>query len=112
MSHKTRSCTSDTDDALVIDDQLTGLYLMQGFAYCNLHDYPAAETAYTAGLELDPGFVVLYLLRAEARLQQEDLAGAFEDLGAVRDSELAEAFAGYIEAAVSGELSCENFFQQ
>lgn len=102
----------DTEDALAINDQLADLYLMQGFAYCNLHDYPAAEAAYTAGLELEPGFVVLYLLRAEARLRQKDLTGAFEDLGAVRDSELAKAFAEYIEAAISGELSCENFLQQ
>ena len=102
----------DTNDALAINDQLADLYLMQGFACCNLHDYPAAEAAYTAGLELDPGFVVLYLLRADVRLHQQDLTSAFEDLGAVRDSELGEAFAKYIEAAISGELSCENFFQQ
>lgn len=102
----------DIEVALAINDQFADLYFMRGFAYCNLKDYAAAEAAYTRGLELDPDFTVLYLLRAEVRLEQNNFAGATEDLGAVRNSELGGAFAESIEAALAGELGCESLFQR
>jgi tetratricopeptide (TPR) repeat protein len=100
----------DTEAALVINDQLADLYFMQGFAYCNLKEYAAAEAAYTRGLETDPDFIVLYLLRAEVRAKQNNLGGAFQDVGTAQASELGEALAGLIAASQSGALSCENFF--
>lgn len=86
-------------------------YLMQGFAYCNQRDYAAAEATYSRGLELDPIFMLLHLLRAEVRPEQDDWNGAFEDVGLVQESSLADAFAEHIDAAVSADLSCENFIR-
>jgi tetratricopeptide (TPR) repeat protein len=100
----------DSKAALAINDQLADLYFMQGFAYCNLEEYAAAEAAYTRGLETDPDFIVLYLLRAEVRTKQNNLVGAFEDVGTAQASELGDALAGLIAASQSGALSCENFF--
>jgi serine/threonine protein kinase/tetratricopeptide (TPR) repeat protein len=100
----------DTEVALTINDQLVDLYFMQGFAYCNLKEYAAAEAAYTRGLETDPDFIVLYLLRAEVRAKQNNLGGAFEDVGTAQASELGDALAEVIAASQSGALSCENFF--
>jgi hypothetical protein len=82
---------------------------MQGLAYCNQRDYSAAEATYSRGLELDPTFMRLHLLRAEVRLEQDDWNSAFEDLGLVQKSNLADVSAEHIDAAVSGDLSCENF---
>jgi len=100
----------DSEAALAINDQLADLYFMQGFAYCNLKEYEAAEAAYTRGLETDPDFIVLYLLRAEVRAKQNNLAGAFEDVGTAQASELGDALAEVIAASRSGALSCEDFF--
>jgi len=102
----------DTEVALSINDQLSDLYFMQGFAYCNLNEYPAAEEAYTRGIEIDPRFVFLHLLRAEVRFKQNNVVGALEDLGTVQRSELGGALTEYIQAAQVGELSCETLFQR
>jgi tetratricopeptide (TPR) repeat protein/cell division septation protein DedD len=102
----------DTEVALTINDQLSDLYFMQGFAYCNLNEYPAAEEAYTRGIEIDPRFVLLHLLRAEVRFTQNNVVGALDDLGTVQRSELGGALTEYIQAAQAGELSCETLFQR
>jgi tetratricopeptide (TPR) repeat protein len=102
----------EAEAALAINDRSSGLCFMQGFAYCNLGNYAAAEAAYTRGLEIDPSFVLLHLLRAEVRLRQNDMASATEDLNAVRDSDQGDVLGGLVEAAISGELSCESLFSE
>ncbi|MFC1959925.1 protein kinase [Chloroflexota bacterium] len=100
----------DVAAALAIDDQLSDLYLMQGFAYCNEQDYEAAEAAYTQGIAIDPDFIVLYVLRAEVRLRQQKMFDALADVMFVQQSDLADAFADLIDGARTGDITCENFF--
>ena len=54
--------------------------------------------------------MVLYLLRAKARSQQNDHAGAIEDIALVQQSEQAEVLADVIQDFLSGEINCENLF--
>jgi serine/threonine protein kinase/tetratricopeptide (TPR) repeat protein len=85
-------------------------YLMQGVAYCGLGDYAAAETSFSGGLEHDPEFALLHLLRASARLQQENEPGAAEDFTAVEDSSLSAEFVPLVQSVKEQQLSCANFF--
>lgn len=100
----------DIDNLLALNDQLPDAYLLQGVAYCSLHDYPAAEAAYTQGLALDPGYTALYALRSEARQRQGDLEGALEDARTVQTGAQAAAYAPLLQAAVAGDWSCETLF--
>lgn len=97
-------------EALTINDQFSDLYLIKGFAYCNLGEYEAAEEAYSEGIILDPDYTMLYLLRADVRFKLGELMGNLEDVNHVRNSDLAESFEPVIEAGLAGELSCDNFF--
>jgi serine/threonine protein kinase/tetratricopeptide (TPR) repeat protein len=101
---------SDIEAGLALDDQFTELYFLQGLAYCNIRDYEAAEIAYTRAIELDPDFTVLYFLRSEARVYLGNLTGANEDIAIVQNSPLAEKLAPYVQAGLTGDLTCENFF--
>jgi serine/threonine-protein kinase len=101
---------ADSQMALEINDQIADLYLLQGMAYCNLRDYPAAEAAYTQGLTLDPTYIVLYALRSEVRLRQGDRRGTLEDAVKVRQSALADTFGPVIEEGLRGNWTCEDFF--
>ena len=103
----------------VIEDTSTGienfpdvgdLYLMQGIAYCGLGDFAAAESSFSDGLAAQPEFVLLALLRADARLQQANEAGAADDFQAVRDSALSAPFAPLIQAVQDRTLTCANIF--
>ncbi|NWF69325.1 MAG: tetratricopeptide repeat protein, partial [Chloroflexi bacterium] len=87
-------------------------YLIQGLAYCNLRQYPAAIEAYGAGIELAPEFWLLYLLRAEVYQKDGNLMGALRDVQAVQRSAAAESYADLIARGMSGEegLDCESFF--
>lgn len=95
--------------ALAINDQLPDMYLALGYAQCNLGDYAAAEAAYTDAIALEPDYMTVYLLRAEVRLKQGDMAGSVQDTQTVLASDQSDMFAPYIEAAMAGDLSCENF---
>jgi serine/threonine protein kinase/tetratricopeptide (TPR) repeat protein len=86
------------------------LYFMQGFAYCNLKDYPAAEAAYSKALELEPSLTLVYATRAEVRLKQNKVLEAAADGAQVLQSQAGAAFAPYVPLIQSGKLSCENFF--
>ena len=101
----------DTEAALLVNDRLPDLYFMQGYAHCNLQNYPAAEAAYTRAIELDPSFTVLYLLRAEARQKQGDLFGAQADIATVQQSNQQTQFAPLVTQALTGQLSCKTFFK-
>ena len=100
----------DTEAALVIDPALTDMYLAQGLTNCNLRDYPAAETAYTHAIEIEPDYVALYALRSEVRIRQGDVGGALDDQQVVTSSPLGDVFAPLIEAALAGEWDCTTFF--
>jgi tetratricopeptide (TPR) repeat protein len=97
--------------ALTFNDQLSDMYLVEGFAYCNLEDYDAAETAYSRAIDLEPDFAALYLLRAEVELKQGDLLGSGKDMLTAQTYHLGPEFAALIQAAATGTLSCQNFFE-
>jgi Flp pilus assembly protein TadD len=104
----------NVESALAIQADLPELYMMQGLAYCLSGDNAAAESAYSNGIELDPDFTVLYLLRGDVRSRQNDLAGALTDLSAAQATTQWAGFESYVEAAMSGgdsALGCESFFQ-
>lgn len=94
-------------DELVTSDT----YFIEGFAHCNLGNFAEAEAAYTAAIERDPGFTLLYLLRAEVRGYQLDLVGAAQDLNTVRESAQAAAYEPLVAAVAAGELSCQSFLE-
>ncbi|MBN1202536.1 MAG: protein kinase [Anaerolineae bacterium] len=98
-----------TGQALQIDDSFADMYLVRGLAYCNLGDLEAAEAAYTRGIDLDPGFIALYALRAEVRMRQADMQGGLDDARIVEESDLGGAFLPLIEAGIAQEWSCETF---
>jgi tetratricopeptide (TPR) repeat protein len=96
--------------AVSISDKWPELYMIQGLAYCNLEDFAAAEAAYSRGIEIDPRFMVLYALRSEVRLRQRDLVGATADSQIILKSDLGPVFEPLLQAGVSGDWTCENFF--
>ncbi len=94
------------------------LYLLEGAAHCNLERYDEAITAYSAGIDQDEEFAVLYLLRAESRFRAAGVPGPLvlravnRDLTTARelsDSPEVDALVGMFQM---GDLSitCENFF--
>ena len=87
------------------------MYLAEGISYCNLEDYPAAEAAYTRAIELEPDFAALYVLRAEVRQKQGDLAGSDQDMFAAQTYDLGPEFAGLIQAIATGAVNCQNLFE-
>src|SRR5262249_17047926 len=99
------------EEALRARALVADLSFMRGFAQCNLRKYPEAEKSYADGIDADPDFTLLYLLRAETRLKQQNQDGAGEDLAAVQQSRLGNIFAPYLAAAQEGKLSCENLLQ-
>jgi len=101
---------TDAQSALALEDQFADMYFIQGLAYCNLDDYTAAEEAYTRGIELDPGFIALYALRAEVRLYLQDTVGAFADRDVVAQSDQAGTLIPLMEVGLRGEWSCKDFF--
>jgi tetratricopeptide (TPR) repeat protein len=101
---------SETERALELQPDMSDLYLLQGFAYCNLGDYAAAEAAYTSAIELDPDFTVLYLLRAEARLKAGERPGSVADMLHVRGADMTGELSALVEQGAAGTVTCENFF--
>ena len=95
------------DASLLINPYFTDVYFVKGFSACNLKNYADAEAAYTKAIELEPKYYLLYLLRAEARLRQNNLPGAQEDAGAVMASQQPELL-----ATAQMKVSCENILIQ
>ena len=98
---------------------LADLYFIKGTAQCNLKQpteleqlkqYKEAEESYTKGLELDKEHGLLYLLRADVRTKQGDLAGAQSDLAALQSTKQFALFAPYLQNAQPGSFSCETLF--
>jgi serine/threonine protein kinase/tetratricopeptide (TPR) repeat protein len=92
------------------DTEHSDAYLMQGIAYCGLSDYAAAETSFSSGINADPGFVLLYVLRADARLRQDNAAGAADDFQAVAESAFSAEFEALAQAVQANETGCADFF--
>lgn len=99
----------DVQAALEFGD-FAELHLFQGVAYCIIEDYEAAEAAYTAGIERDDDFTVLYLLRADIRRRLNNLAGAIEDFQAAQGTTYWTNFAELASNPANLNLGCENFF--
>ncbi len=97
---------ADTAAGLDVLPNLADFYLVQGVSYCALGQYAAAETALSRGLMRDPDFWLLYLLRADARLQQGDEAGAAADLRALNNGPLAETYRPLASSIRAGEVGC------
>ncbi len=100
----------DVEAALAIDDRVADLYMIQGFAYCNLENFDAAAESYSRAILLDPNFALLYLLRAEARYQIERPVLALQDLNRAGEFELGAEYEALIEAAGKVQVGCRNFY--
>ncbi|MFN8372848.1 MAG: serine/threonine-protein kinase [Anaerolineae bacterium] len=106
------SALQTIDSVLRAGAPTSDVYLMQGLAYCNLHEYDLADEAYTNGIAIDENFWLLYLLRAEVRQKGGNLIGALQDISAVQNGDAGDAYADVIARGLSGEdgLDCESFF--
>jgi tetratricopeptide (TPR) repeat protein len=82
---------------------------VEGLSYCNLRKLPEAEAAYNKAIEIEPTFVLLYMLRADVRKQQGNLPDAMSDFAKVQQSPQAAQMKDYILAAQTGKLGCKNF---
>jgi tetratricopeptide (TPR) repeat protein len=89
---------------------LPSLYFIKGTAQCNLKQYPEAEDSYTKGLEIDPNFGLLYLLRADVRTKLGNRDGAQSDLVLLQSTNQFALFAPYLQNTQPGALNCENLF--
>jgi tetratricopeptide (TPR) repeat protein len=78
---------------------LSDVFLLQGFAYCNLHEYDAAENAYSQAIRFSDEYALAHLLRGQMRLKLLNNAGASAD------------FDVWTAAAITGEWTCENLFE-
>jgi tetratricopeptide (TPR) repeat protein len=97
----------ETEELAQAGNAPADLYLARGLALCARQQYKEAEQSYSSGIAADPSFTLLYLLRAESRLKQQNVAGATEDVGAIQQSNHAATLAPYIKAAQTGQFSCQ-----
>ena len=100
----------ETSAGLEVFPDFTDLYMVQGVSYCSLGEYAAAEAAFSAALAHEPNFLLVRLLRADARLQRGDTEGANQDLREIAASALSETFEPYAAAIQAGEVGCATFF--
>ncbi|MBI5928801.1 MAG: protein kinase [Chloroflexi bacterium] len=107
--HQYDATIRDVDAALEFGD-FAELYLFKGVAYCVIGDLEASENAYTEGIERDPDFTVLYLLRADIRRRNNDLAGALQDFQSAQQTTYWPNFAELASNPANMNLGCENFF--
>lgn len=100
--------------AVRLDESLSDLYAIEGYAYCNLRRYKEAEAAYTRGIQLKPDVAIGYALRAEVRLKQLNVLGANAD--AARAVELinqaghGQELEAYVTAGLLQQVGCTNFW--
>ncbi len=106
---------ADTNTALAIDDQNGDLWVMKGFAECNLGQYAEAEESYTRAIEMTPEEPFGYVVRADVLLKQGKLPEALLDMTQARNLAAAQAIPNdivtYLDAGLQGEVGCENFFE-
>jgi serine/threonine protein kinase/tetratricopeptide (TPR) repeat protein len=89
---------------------LSDVYLLQGLAYCNLHNYDRAVEAYSQAIRFSDDYALAYLLRGQMRLKLLDNAGATVDFDTARAHTLDATFDVWVEAAINGDWTCENLF--
>jgi serine/threonine protein kinase/tetratricopeptide (TPR) repeat protein len=97
---------ANTAAGLAILPDLADFYLIQGVSYCALGEYAAAETALSRGLMREPDFWLLYLLRADARLQQGDTEGAEADFRTLSGSPQAILYTSFVSSIQAGDVGC------
>ncbi len=98
----------DIDEAVAIEPNLTDLYMMRGYAHCNLDDNAAAEEAYTQAIELESDFTALYVFRAEVRLNLGRLIEAAMDVATVLSRDTEGVWSPIVAVAQDGSLNCKN----
>jgi tetratricopeptide (TPR) repeat protein len=91
------------------DSPQSETYMLLGLSECVNGNYPEAETAYSQGIEIDPDFTILYLLRADVRAKQNNFQGSLLDFGAAQETPTWENFAPLIESN-NAQMGCETFF--
>lgn len=95
--------------AQAINPRLVDLYLLEGLAECRQGDHAAADAAYSRGIDLDPDYAVLYLLRAQSRIELGQRIGVIATLQTLRQSN-AELSRLAREMSRNG-VDCTNFFE-
>ncbi|MCL4877240.1 MAG: protein kinase [Anaerolineae bacterium] len=100
----------NADEALAIRDDIADLYMLKGVAYCILGEYEEAEAVYSQGIEREPDFTMLYLLRAEVRNKQGNLAGSLEDFQVAQQSDIWPNVEAILAESDAGALGCASFF--
>lgn len=85
-------------------------YIGRAFAECSTNEYKKAIDDLNLAEKLDDKNVLLYLLRAQSRFQMKDLIGATQDIGKARSLSTDPNFPYVIQLAMSGKLSCQNYF--
>jgi tetratricopeptide (TPR) repeat protein len=99
----------DADLTIKIDPTITDAHLTRGLAFCALGKYKEAQQAYTDGLAQDPSYALLYLLRAETHLRQNNPAALALDIAAVQNAKLGAEVDALIQEGLEGKLSCTSF---
>jgi len=89
------------DEVLLIRPDYADMYLIKGLSYCNMDQYQNADDAYSAGLEVNPAFSMMYFLRAEVRSKLGDVDGATTDLARVAVSDIADTLQPYLDDGYS-----------
>jgi tetratricopeptide (TPR) repeat protein len=101
----------DMNAVIASNPNLAEAYGIQGIAYCNYQkQYAAAEAAYTKGISIDPNLSLLYALRAEVRLKQNNALGGVADGAAAAQSPQGAIYLQLMPLIQKGELGCENLF--
>jgi tetratricopeptide (TPR) repeat protein len=85
---------------------LSDLYTLQGLAYCNLKDYPAAQDAYNMAINYSPNYALVYVLRGQVRIEQGERDAAAEDFAAARSKKADPSFAAWIDAGENMAWTC------
>ncbi len=92
------------------DVMLSDLFFTYGMAHCNLHHYEEAEAAFGQAIKFNRDVPLFYLLRGQVRLNLLDKTGAEADFETARAHTLDPAFDRWAEAAIAGDMTCENLF--
>ncbi len=94
-----------------INNGLSDIFLLQGMAYCNQHNYQDAETAYSQAIRFSQDYALAYLLRGQTRLKLLHEAGATTDFETARTLSPNADFDLWLEAAMNGEWTCANLLE-
>lgn len=99
---------------------VSDIHFLRGVALCAMGDlendenaknnwYADAEAAFTAGVELEDDFTLIYLLRAYVRQQQGKLLPVLEDTGRIAQDENFGSLSRLYQEALVGNIDCARF---